>query len=477
MKNLQFYGGAPILLVPFGVMFIGILILGFSGMALPEAFWPMSILGLLLALLLSKNKSAFVDAMVKGISSNMLAIMLLAWFLAGIMGELLSNTGLVQGLVWVFLQLGISAVWFPLITFIMTSLISLSTGSAVGVLVSISPILFPVGYSLGADPFLVIGAIIGGSYVGDNIAPISDTTIVSAYSQGTTVNKVVKSRLKYALVASLLTFAAYLLFALFGSYESHNATENVGDFNPTGLVMLIVPVILIFLMLRGNHFVTALLYSLAVGFIVGLAFGLISFSDILSVDEEEFSAGGIVIDGINSMVGVSVFTIFLMAMIGAMQSGGLIEWLMKQTEKFATTPKRAEISIVFITLLVNALTTAGTPTMVMLGDFVRRLGHKFSIAPWRRGNLMDACSTTIIGLLPYSIGLLIPFSLVGDQVTGIDFSPISAIPFVFYCWALMLVIIFAAASGWGMDKMTDEEKKQEAFELQEENDEVAASNQ
>lgn len=468
-EKLEFYGGVPVLLIPFLVMIIGILWLGFSGLALPEAFWPMALAGILVGLLLAKNKKSFVDALIQGISSSMLAVMLLAWFLAGIMGKLLNETGVIEGLVWGFLNLGTTAAWFPLITFICVAILSLSTGTAVGTLIAASPILFPVGYVLGADPLLLIGAIIGGSFVGDNLAPISDTTIVSAYTQGTTVEKVVTSRLKYAGVAAAITVIAYGIFAFI---SPKGEVAQGMELEAKGLVMLVVPVILIYLMLKGQHFVTSLLISTALGFILGLSMGLINFSDLLSLNAAEFSAGGIIIDGINGMVGVAIFTIFLMGLIGTLQRGGFIEWLMVKSEVFATTPKKAEVTIVFVALFANALTTAGTPTMVMLGPWVRRLGHKFKISPWRRGNLLDGCSTTIIGFLPYSVAVLIPFAFVGGEVTNYagNFSPVGVVPFVFYCWALMITIIFAALTGWGRDFMSDKEFNQEKAELLEEDD-------
>lgn len=187
---------------------------------------------------------------------------------------------------------------------------------------------------------------------------------------------------------------------------------------------------------------------------------VLGFSDILSVNADEFAASGIIVDGMSSFVGVAVFTIFLMGLIGTLQKDGLIEWLMEKSVSFAKGPRSAETSIVGLTLLVNALTTAGTPTMVMLGPFVRRLGHKFRLTPWRRGNLLDACSTSIIGFLPYSVAVLIPFALVSDTVADANltnFSPFSLVPFVFYCWALMLTIIVAAVTGWGRDFMGDDE--------------------
>ncbi|MFD1707355.1 Na+/H+ antiporter NhaC family protein [Siminovitchia sediminis] len=461
-SKLEFYGGVPVLLVPFGVMFVGILWLGVTGAALPEAFWPMALFGIFIGLLLAKNKKTYIEALITGITSRMLAIMLLAWFLAGIMAQLLQSTGLVEGIVWGFLQTGMSIAWFPLLAFIIAAIMSMATGTSVGTLIAASPILFPVGYTLGGDPVLIIGAIIGGAYVGDNLAPISDTTIVSAYSQGTEISKVVRSRLKYAAAAGVITIGLYIIFALIQSGSSTVTPPD--EINPLGLIMLLVPIILLFFMIRGKDLVESLLYSNAIGIVLGLVCGLIGFSNILSINREEFSAGGIILDGIFGMSGIAIFTIFIMGMIGTLQAGGFLDWLIEKAESIATTPKRAEIVIVFSTLLLNALTTAGTPSMVMLGDFVRRLGHKFKIQPWRRGNLLDACSTSIIGFLPYSVGLLIPFAFVGgmvDMAAHPNFNPVGVAPYVFYCIAMVLVIVFAAVSGWGLETMSEEEYEAE----------------
>ena len=186
-KPLTFYGGMAGLFIPFLVMFIGILWLGVRGESLPEAFWPIVLIALFVGLVLARNKDQYVDALIHGVASPIMAIMLLAWMFGGIFGNLLSSSGVVEGLVWLAAQAPISVAWYPLITFLVAGLLSLCTGTSIGTLLAVTPVLFPAGFSLGADPFLLIGALIGGAYLGDNLAPISDTTIVSAYSQGTAV--------------------------------------------------------------------------------------------------------------------------------------------------------------------------------------------------------------------------------------------------------------------------------------------------
>ncbi len=466
-SSLRFFGGQVGLLAPFALTVAGIIWLGVQGLAIPEAFWPITLLGLFAGLLLARQKDLYVHFLIGGITSPMLATMLMAWFLAGILGKLLAETGVIEGLVWLALGLHISAAWFPLIGFLIATIFSLSTGTSLGTLVGATPILFPAGLALGANPLLLLGAIIGGAFVGDNLAPISDTTIVSAYSQGTEVIRVVRSRIRYATVAGAVTLLLYAGFALTMDSAAPEVRLGAGV-APRGLLMLLAPALLLFLMIRGQSLVVALLYSLPFGFVLGGLFRLLEPADILAINPADFTASGIVIDGIESMLGVSVFTIFLMALVGTLEPGGFIDWLMKKAESFATTARRAEISIVGITLLTNVLTTAGTPSMVILGPFVRRLGHKFRLAPWRRGNLLDACSTTVIGFLPYSVAVLVPFSLVTDVMQQADlknFTPVHLIPYVFYCWALVFVIIGAAITGWGREFMGEEEHQKESRKI------------
>jgi Na+/H+ antiporter NhaC len=465
--SLQFRGGIVGLFLPFLVMVAGILWLGLTGLAIPEAFWPFTILAVFVGLLLVRDQQAYVNALIAGTSSSMLSIMLMAWFLAGILGRLLAKTGIIEGLVWLALQLDLSAGWFPLVTFFISAGLSLSTGTSIGTILAATPILFPAGFALGADPLLMLGAIIGGAFVGDNLAPISDTTIVSAYSQGTDVGTVVRTRIRYALVAGAVTLLAYVTFGLTGGEPRAAALTGI-DVRPAGLVMLLVPIVLMIMTVRGHHLIPALLYSLAFGILLGLLRGLMTPVDLLAIDPEQFVVKGIVVEGITGMVGIAVFTIFLMGLIGTLEAGGMVQWMMNRAERLATTVTRAEVSIVGITLMLNALTGAGTPSMVMLGPFVRRLGHRFRITPWRRGNLLDACSTSIIGFLPWSVAVLIPFAMVADTVRGaalVNFTPVHLIPYVFYPWALMLVMIAAAITGWGRDLMTAEESAREAREL------------
>ncbi len=88
-------------------------------------------------------------------------------------------------------------------SFLICCLVSTATGTSLGTMILCAPLLYPAAAGLGTDPVILMGAVIGGATFGDNISPVSDTTIASASTQGADIGGVVRSRLKYAFPAAL----------------------------------------------------------------------------------------------------------------------------------------------------------------------------------------------------------------------------------------------------------------------------------
>ena len=68
--------------------------------------------------------------------------------------------------------------------FIAACFISLSIGTSVGTIVALTPIAAGVAQQTGADIAMVVAVVVGGSFFGDNLSFISDTTIIATQTQG-----------------------------------------------------------------------------------------------------------------------------------------------------------------------------------------------------------------------------------------------------------------------------------------------------
>lgn len=171
------------------------------------------IIALLTAFLLHNRdrtikKKATGRIILKGISDMlpMAFIMLLAFAIGDVSRELGTGTylsGIVVGKIPEFL--------FPLIVFLISALISFSTGTSWGTFGIMIPIIFPVAQSLGLDFSLVLAAVLGGGVFGDHASPISDTTIIASMASGTDHISHVRTQLPYALTAALLSAVSFTI--------------------------------------------------------------------------------------------------------------------------------------------------------------------------------------------------------------------------------------------------------------------------
>jgi Na+/H+ antiporter NhaC len=104
--------------------------------------------------------------------------------------------------------------------FLLSSVISFSTGTSWGTFSIMIPIAVPMAVGLDADVALAIGAVISGGVFGDHCSPISDTTIISSLAADCDVVEHVKTQLPYALISGVIALLGFVLFAFMTAQSS-----------------------------------------------------------------------------------------------------------------------------------------------------------------------------------------------------------------------------------------------------------------
>ena len=456
-RSLKFHGGIFGALLPFMVFIVGVVFIALSGAPDEKGFWPILILAIGIGLILAKDKTAFSEIVISGMSQKIVMIMITAWILASIIGVLMTLTGFVEALIWISDQLHLNGIGFVIATFIICCIVSLSTGSSFATILICSPLLYPTGGILGAHLPSLAGAIIGGAAFGDFIAPISDTTIASALSQKTKIGATVKSRIKYIIPAAFLALVCYTLTA-FWFNDIGNTNENIITGKPKGLIMLLVPALIIYLFLKGKHLLHGLLFGLLFGTVLGLASGLLPMAQLMSLDLENFAAKSFVIDGINRAVGLSIFTILLMGLVATLKASGLMTKLVDFAALRTKTEKQAEGWIATVMSMAVLLTTHSIVAILMVTDFTNKTGEKLGVSKIRRANLLSLIACIFPFVLPYFIPVILMANM---TATGKEFgipqvSPFEVGLFNFMSWGLLVMALLTIFFGFGKNKKTKE---------------------
>jgi tetracycline resistance efflux pump len=99
------------------------------------------------------------------------------------------------------------------VIFLLSSLISFSTGTSWGTFSIMIPIAVPMAVAMDADVALTIGAVISGGIFGDHCSPISDTTIISSMASDCEVIEHVQTQLPYALISGVIALFMFFIVA------------------------------------------------------------------------------------------------------------------------------------------------------------------------------------------------------------------------------------------------------------------------
>ena len=156
-----------------------------------------------------KHKEYF-DAIYDGIA-DMIPIGLIL-LLAFLIGSVIKELGTADYIATTMKEADISAMYIPLLVFLVASLTAFSTGTSWGTFSIMMPIALGLGASFGLPIPLLIGAVISGGIFGDHVSPISDTTIISSMASGCDHIEHVRTQMPYALVVAGLASIMYLGF-------------------------------------------------------------------------------------------------------------------------------------------------------------------------------------------------------------------------------------------------------------------------
>lgn len=452
---LEFRGRLLGALAPFALFLAGVGWLALSGAPDEKGFWPILLAALALGLALARDRTRYSETVIAAMGKPVVMLMIMAWLLAGVLGTVLNASGFVQALVLGARALELSGAMYVGASFVICAIVSTSTGTSFGTILLAGPLLYPAGGALGASPAVLMGAILAGATFGDSISPVSDTSIASSGSQHTDVPGTVRARLKYVIPAGLAALAASVALAARGSAgvaalgDSAFATQPAAT--PAALPMLLVPVVVIVLLARRRHLLEGLMAGIVLAIVVALAAKLLAPSQLIYIDREAYSAKGLIIDGVSRGVGVSIFTILLIGLVGALEASSSVERVLAWARTSTVSPRRAELWIVGAVSAAVLLTTHSVVAMLTVGEFTREVGGRAGLSAYRRANLLDMTVCTYPFLLPYFIPTILASSASQPGVAlGMPrISPWTAGMMNPYGWALFVTIAVAIVTGYG----------------------------
>ncbi len=318
--------------------------------------------------------------------------------------------------------------------FLMCCFISTSIGTSMGTIAAMGPVAIGVAEGAGLNVAMVCAAVIGGSYFGDNLSMISDTTISAAQGCGSQMKDKFKMNFFIALPAAVF---AVIMYTVLGSGAA--GVIEAGAFD----VIQVLPYFIVLITaLMGMNVAVVLFIGILSAGAIGLLQGTV---DIFTYVQAVGS-------GMSGMFSISIVAILISGIIGLIRYYGGVEWIVEAITSKIKSRKGAEYGIGLLSGILSASLVNNTIAIIISCPIAKEIGGKYNIAPKRLASLVDIFACAFIALIPHDGGIL----MLSEQ-GGV--SPVEILPYSFYMFALIIAV--CATIHFGLLR-TKEEKENSA---------------
>ena len=358
-----------------------------------------------------------IDIFSRGAATGQMMLMVWIFVLAGAFANSAKTMGSIDATVNLTLSL-LPPQMLLAGLFVAACFISISVGTSVGTIVALTPIAAGVAQQTGTDVALMTAVVVGGSFFGDNLSFISDTTIVATSTQGCRLSD--KFRVNSFIVVPA---AIVILIVYFFMGSDISAPQEIADVQWVKVIpYLAVLITAVF----GMNVMAVLTLGIALTGIIGLMTG--SF-DIFGWMQ---SMG----DGIIGMGELIIITMMAGGMLELIKQQGGIDFIIRRMTRHVHGKRGAELSIGALVAMVDVCTANNTVAIITVGGIAKQIGDKYGVDNKKAASILDTFSCAVQGLIPYGAQLLMASGLAA-------LNPVNIIPYLYYPMAIGIAALLS----------------------------------
>ena len=402
------------------------------------------------------------------INRTMQAILILA--VVGLMLGSWVSGGVVPSMMYYGIKI-ISPKIFLFTTCLLCSIVSLATGSSWSTAGSMGAALMGVGIALGFSPAMTAGAVVSGSYFGDKMSPMSDTTNLAPGVAGSNIFDHIR-HMVYTVTPSYII--ALVVFFILGRGAAPNGEIQMemkdvlqeairNEFVVSPLLILPVILLLVAVILKVPA-IPAMFFSVIMGLFCMGVVQHISFGDFFSIMHygyesisadiplsDDYSVADVVGGGgFDGMLWTVSIVLCSMSFAGVLEVTGMLGQLVEAILKVAKTNGLLVLATICTCIFVNLLTADQYLAIILPGRMYRQAFEDRKLKAKNLSRCLEDSATLTSPLIPWNV--------CGATMTGFLGQPTAAYAkYAVLNYVNPIVSIIYGFTGFTMEKMTDEE--------------------
>jgi Na+/H+ antiporter NhaC len=356
-----------------------------------------------------------VEIFNKGAGTSQMMLMIWIFVLAGAFANSAKMMGAIDATVNLALFLLPAKMIFAGL-FLAACFISLSIGTSVGTIVALVPIAAGMADYTGMSLPMIVAVVVGGSFFGDNLSFISDTTIVATSTQECRLSDKFRVNSYLVMPVACLMLIVYIFMGI--HTQAVHPSGNIDILKVIPYIVVLVTAVL------GMNVMAVLTIGLFLTGIIGILLGAFDFFGWMQ-------AMG---NGILGMGELIIITIMAGGMLELIKYNGGIDFIISHMTRQVNSKRGAELSIATLVSLVNICTANNTVAILTVGGIAKKIGDRFGVDNRKCASILDTFSCMMQGIIPYGAQLLMAGGLAA-------INPISIIPFLYYPFLLGIMAL------------------------------------
>ena len=358
-----------------------------------------------------------IDIYSRGAAKGQMMLMIWIFILAGAF----AHTAKVMGAIDATVNLALTLLPGNMLLaglFLAACFISLSVGTSVGTIVALTPIAAGVAEQTGTSIPFMTAVVVGGSFFGDNLSFISDTTIVATQTQHCRMSDKFRVNLYITLPAAILILIVYIFMG--ANIQSPSSVPEVEYLKVTPYLVVLISAAF------GMNVMAVLTLGLLMTGIIGICSG----------SYDLYGWFGSMGKGITSMGELIIITMMAGGLLEIIRINGGIDYIIGKLTRHVNGKRGAELSIAALVSLVNACTANNTVAILTVGEISKDIGDRYGLDNRKCASILDTFSCCMQGILPYGAQVLMAAGLA-------EVNPINIIPYLYYPLTLGFVALMS----------------------------------
>ena len=346
----------------------------------------------------------------RGASKGQMMLMIWIFVLAGAFAHSAKVMGAIDATVNLALTLLPGGMLLPGL-FLAACFISLSVGTSVGTIVALTPIAAGVAQQTGTSTALMTAVVVGGSFFGDNLSFISDTTIAATQTQGCKLSDKFRVNSFIVVPPAVVILVVYLLMG--ADISSPQAIDSVEYLKVVPYVVVLITAMM------GMSVMAVLALGIILTGVIGMAGG----------DFDVYGWFGAMGDGIVGMGELIIITMMAGGLLEMIKHNGGIDFIIERLTRHVSSKRGAEMSVAALVSLVNLCTANNTVAIITVGGIAKQIADRYGVDSRKCASILDTFSCATQGLIPYGAQMLMAAGLAG-------LNPVSILPYLYYPMAI-----------------------------------------